>query len=62
MVVSLFDKKIENIMINLVFIVGENSYRIYSRISREILDEFWAVFSSFDLYAGHKKYNSGGGG
>ena len=31
------------------------STRIYSRISREILDKFWTFSSSFDLYAGHKK-------
>ncbi len=32
-----------------------NKYRIYSRISREILDKFWTIFSQFDLYAGHQK-------
>ena len=26
-------------------------YRIYSRISREILDNFWHLFFQFDLYA-----------
>ncbi len=30
------------------------SYRIYSRISREILDTFCQIFFQFDLYAGHK--------
>ena len=30
----------------------KNTYRIYSRISREILDRFWRIFFSFDLYAG----------
>ncbi len=29
-------------------------YRIYSRISREILVIFWQIFLQFDLYAGHK--------
>ena len=29
-------------------------YRIYSRISREILDNFCNIFFQFDLYAGHK--------
>jgi hypothetical protein len=28
-------------------------YRIYSRISREILDKIWPKFCQFDLYAGH---------
>ncbi len=30
-------------------------YRIYSRISREILDILDDYFFQFDLYAGHKK-------
>ncbi len=30
-------------------------YRIYSRISREILDNFRSIFFQFDLYPGHKK-------
>jgi hypothetical protein len=34
--------------------MSSQEYRIYSRISREILDEFWALFYEFDLYAGHK--------
>ncbi len=29
-------------------------YRIYSRISREILDVFSPIFIQFDLYAGHQ--------
>ncbi len=29
------------------------NYRIYSRISREILVIFWQIFFQFDLYAGH---------
>ena len=32
------------------------NYRIYSRISQEILDTIYRIFSSFDLYAGQKKY------
>ncbi len=28
-------------------------YRIYSRISREILDKIWPKFCQFDFYAGH---------
>ncbi len=28
------------------------TYRIYSRISRQILDEFWPKLYQFDLYAG----------
>ncbi len=35
--------------------VPKNKYRIYSRISREILDKFRSIFFQFDLYAGHKK-------
>ncbi len=31
-------------------------YRIYSRISREILDKIWPKFYQFDLYTGLKKY------
>ncbi len=31
------------------------TYRIYSRISREILDILDDNFFQFDLYAGHKK-------
>ncbi len=31
-------------------------YRIYSRISREILDVFSDNFLQFDLYTGHKKW------
>ncbi len=31
-----------------------NDYRIYSRKSREILDNFWPIFFQFDLNAGHK--------
>ncbi len=30
------------------------NYRIYSRISREILDKFRPIFFQFDLYTGHK--------
>ncbi len=32
---------------------GNINYRIYSRISREILDNIWPKFCQFDLYAGH---------
>ncbi len=32
------------------------TYRIYSRISREILDKIQPKFYQFDLYPGHKKY------
>jgi hypothetical protein len=28
-------------------------YRIYLRISQEILDKIWPKFCQFDLYAGH---------
>jgi hypothetical protein len=28
------------------------TYRIYSRLSREILDKFWKKYYQFDLYAG----------
>ncbi len=35
-----------------------NIYRIYSRISREILDKIWQIFLQFDLYAG-QKFGSG---
>jgi hypothetical protein len=31
------------------------NYRIYSRISREILVRNLSLFYPFDLYAGHKK-------
>jgi hypothetical protein len=35
---------------------GNNSdYRIYSRISREILEKISVRFYSFDLYTGHRK-------
>ncbi len=36
----------------------KTSYRIYSRISREILDKIRPKFYLFDLYTGHKKYLS----
>jgi hypothetical protein len=31
------------------------NYRIYSHISREILDKNWNFYLSFDLYAGQQK-------
>ncbi len=31
------------------------NYRIYSRISWEILDKFSQIFFQFDLYSGHEK-------
>ncbi len=34
---------------------SKKTYRVYSRISREILDKIWQKFYLFDLYAGHKK-------
>ncbi len=33
-----------------------SNYRIYLRISREILDKIWPIFLQFDLYPGHKTY------
>ncbi len=33
------------------------NYRIYSRISREILVKFRTLFYEIDLYAGHKIYS-----
>jgi hypothetical protein len=32
----------------------EEAYRIYSRIGREILDNFGQYFFQFDLYTGHQ--------
>ncbi len=32
----------------------QKNYRIYSRISREILDKIWDFFNQFDLYSGQK--------
>ena len=40
---------------NFNFIICKNSYRIYSRISRDILDRFWTNFFPFGLYAGLDK-------
>ncbi len=36
------------------FVLSPGIYRIYSRISREILDKIWQIFLQFDLYAGQK--------
>ena len=46
----------ENAFFNLPTAINEKNskYRIYSRISREILDNFFWIFSQFDLYAGQK--------
>ncbi len=33
-----------------------SEYRIFSRISLEILDKIWPKFYQFDLYTGHKQY------
>jgi hypothetical protein len=50
------------IIISFLRSFAKTNYRIYSRISREILDEFWTVVFQFDLYAGHKsrQFSSGG--
>ncbi len=34
--------------------IDGKEYRIYSRISREILDKIWHIFLKFDLHAGPK--------
>ncbi len=34
--------------------IEENDYRIYSRISRNILLDFWRYFFQFEQYGGHK--------
>jgi hypothetical protein len=46
----------KNPVISYHWVVKRLKYRIYSRISREILDTFWHLFFEFDLYTGHKTW------
>ena len=39
-------------------LIWPTTYRIYSRISREILDKIWLKFYQFDLYAGQHFWSS----
>jgi hypothetical protein len=59
---SMFEYTENNIFRIIIFLFFYNveimefkvKYRIYSHISRKILDNFWQYFFQFDLYAGHK--------
>ncbi len=42
--------------VNCIKFAKINEYRIYLRISREILDKNWANLFQFDLYAGQKTF------
>jgi hypothetical protein len=50
------DEFVMTVNINVVKLstLGLKKYRIYSRISREILDHFQRIFCQFDLYVGHQ--------